>query len=163
MAKAPPPPLSSVERRKRLRRIRRIARKLGFHGTIEYRHTWSETGGAQFALGPTPADDILVVFAEAFERDSDPDDFSLEAIIAHERGHQLLRRESKLSRMVTTKIGTVSEEILASLIGSLIAEKEEDREVLYYKALFDMVTRGMDLAQAVRLVDDLRSLLEKIL
>jgi hypothetical protein len=109
-------------------------------------------------LGPTPAHDTLVVFAEAFERDTDPEDFSLDAIIAHERGHQLLRRDSKLARMVTTTIGAASEEILASLI----AANDEDREVLYYKALFDMVARGMDLAHAVRLVDDLRSLLEKI-
>jgi hypothetical protein len=71
-------------------------------------------------------------------------------------------REAEAS-VVTTKIGAVSEEILASLIGSLIADAEEDREVLYYKALFDMVARGMDLARAIGVVDDLRYLLEKIL
>jgi hypothetical protein len=111
-------------------------------------------------FGPTLAQDTLVVFAEAFERDANPEDFSLEAILAHERGHQLLRRDSKLSRLVTPKIGPASEEILASLIGSLVAAREEDREVLYYKALFELAARGMAMTPAVRLVDELRSLLE---
>jgi hypothetical protein len=36
------------------------------------------------------------VYAEAFERDNDPDDFRLEALIAHECGHQRLHRDPKL-------------------------------------------------------------------
>jgi hypothetical protein len=39
-------------------------------------------------LAVTQEQDVLVVFADAFSRDGDPDDFSLEAIIAHERDKQ---------------------------------------------------------------------------
>lgn len=163
MRQKPPALLSVEEHDERLRRIRRVARKLGFGGSVEYRHTWSGTGGAQFCAGSTPADDLLRVFAEAFERDAAPDDFSLEAIVAHERGHQLLRRDAKLARMVANKISALSEEILASLIGSLIADRERDREVLYYKALFEMIVRGVDSGNAVRLAGDLCSVLERIL
>jgi hypothetical protein len=35
---------------------------------------------AQYGRGSTPEDDMLTVYAEAFERDADPDDFALEAI-----------------------------------------------------------------------------------
>jgi hypothetical protein len=163
VTKRAPIPLSAEEHGKRLQRIEQIAARLGFLGRIEYQHAWSAAGGAQFQLGMTPGQDALLVFAEAFERDQDPEDFSLEAILAHERGHQLLSRSSKLSRMIAGKISPVSEEVLASLVGSMIAESEHDREVLYQKALFDMVTKGMDLARALRLADGLRFVLERIL
>jgi hypothetical protein len=51
---------------------------------VEYRHVYSQTGGAQYGRGNTPEEDLLTVYAEAFERDADPQDFSLEAMIAHE-------------------------------------------------------------------------------
>ncbi|HEV3309604.1 MAG TPA: hypothetical protein VG815_03700 [Chloroflexota bacterium] len=41
--------------------------------------------------------------------------------MAHERGHQLLSRDSKLSRMIAGKISALSEEVLASL--RLVLEK----------------------------------------
>ena len=162
MTKPPPTPLSAEEHGKRLQRIQQISRRLGFHGRAEYQHAWGGTGGAQFRLGETASRDVLVVYAEAFTRDEDPEDFSLEAILAHERGHQLLSHGSRLSRMISGKIGTLSEEVLASLVGSVIAEDENDREILYQKALFELVMTGVDLARALQLADDLRFVLENI-
>jgi len=57
----------------------------------------------------------------------------------------------------------VSDEILASLIGSLIAQEEKDRQVLYYKALYEAVSRGVDLPRAARLCRDICDLLEQVL
>ena len=37
-------------------------------------------------------EDLLIVYAEAFAKEADPEDFSLTAILAHERGHQILAR-----------------------------------------------------------------------
>ena len=51
--------------------------------------TFTAKRAAQYARGSTAHEDLLTVYAEAFERDADPEDFSLEAILAHERGHQL--------------------------------------------------------------------------
>ena len=101
--------------------------------------------------------------ADAFERDADPHDFSLEAILAHERGHQLIVWHSQLSRILAKGIELVSEEILASLIGSLIVESEQDRRDLYYKALYEAVAHGIDSTHAIRLLHELRLLLEKAL
>src|SRR5439155_18851823 len=125
------------------------------------RHALSRTRGAQYAVGSTPDDDLLVVFAEAFLRDADPEDFSLEAILAHERGHQLLVREPKLRG--ARALSFTSEEILASLIGSLAAEKDNDREDLYDKALFEVVRSGVESPRVVRLLHGLRLLLEAAL
>jgi hypothetical protein len=136
---------------------------MGFQGKVEYRHVFSDTGGAQYGIGPEPEQDLLVVFAEAFERDAAADDFSLEAIVAHERGHQVLVRHPRLFSLRQKGISLVSEEVLASLIGSLIAEAEPDRQVLYYKALYEVMARGTEVAQAVNLLHELRSLLEKAL
>ena len=69
-----PTPITDAERTARLRRIRTIARRFGFVGRVEYRHVFSGTGGAQFGLGPSPDHDLIVVFAEAFIRDSAADD-----------------------------------------------------------------------------------------
>lgn len=87
-----PPVISSAERASRLRRARRIARNFGFIGRVEYRHVFSGSGGAQFGLALDREQDLLVVDAEAFLRDADIDDFWLEAMIAHERGHQIVCR-----------------------------------------------------------------------
>jgi len=88
-------PISVMEERRRWRRIRRLAKQLGFEGELEYRHTMSRTGGAQYQIGSMAELDRLVVFALAFQRDADPEDFSLTAILAHERRHQLLHRHSR--------------------------------------------------------------------
>src|SRR5437764_808242 len=93
---------------------------MGFAGRIEYRHESSKAGGAQYGLGVSDEADTLIVYAGAFERDADPDDFSLEAIIAHERGHQLVARHPRLRRNLPATWSDVAEEIVASLLGSLI-------------------------------------------
>lgn len=107
--------------------------------------------------------DLLVVDAQAFQRDADPSDFSLEAIIAHERGHQLLARRPILSRMTASGISPVSEEILASLLGSIIAAKNKDRRDLFAKAVVEAVTHGMNAEHAVAVLHELRGNLEKTL
>ena len=89
MASPSPQPIGPAEARRRRSVARRSARALGFVGQVEYRHVYSQSGGAQDGRGAEASTDLLTVDAEAFDRDADPDDFSLSAIIAHERGHQL--------------------------------------------------------------------------
>jgi hypothetical protein len=112
----PPRPLSAAELRARRNRVLRIARRLGFTGRVEYRHVSTTSGGAQYGSGPTPQEDLLVVYAKAFERDADPNDFSLEAMIAHERGHQLCRRHARLGPVIGVRLSMISEEFVASLL-----------------------------------------------
>src|SRR5438552_15815836 len=90
MPPLPLKPVSAAELLARQRRVSEIGGRFGFVGRFEYRHLRSQTGGAQFGLDNAPAEDVLNVYAEAFERDADPEDFSMEAIIAHESVHQLL-------------------------------------------------------------------------
>lgn len=160
MANAQPQPISSAEERRRLRRVSKIARSLGFVGRIEYRHAVSGTGGGQFRGATESPDDLLIVDAQAFARDLDPDDFSLEAIIAHERGHQLVFRRPVLRRMMNAGISAVSEEILASLIGSIISRDERDRQTLHGKAVYEAIQHGMNPDHAVECMFRLRKLLE---
>jgi hypothetical protein len=124
---------------------------------------FSSAGGPQYGLGTTPTDDLLIVYAEAFVRDADPTDFSLEALVAHERGHQLLWRHSRLRRMLAARLTPVTEEILSSLLGSVIAGDPADREALVLKALAEAVRRGMAPKRAVVVVDELRRCLEEAL
>ena len=112
-----PDPISAVELEARLRRVMAVSVDLGFVGSVEYRHVYSRTGGAQYCIGPSADDDIMVLYAEAFERDADPADFNLEALIAHECGHQRLHRDQKY-RLVMEKFPENFEEILASLVGA---------------------------------------------
>ena len=88
-------PISAEELETRHRRVMSISVDLGFVGSVEYRHVYSRSGGAQYGIGPSADDDIMVLYAEAFERDADPADFNLEALIAHECGHQRLHRDQK--------------------------------------------------------------------
>jgi len=163
MARHQPGPISADERRARLRRAAEVARRLGFKGRVEYRHVFSTAGGAQYGVGPSPATDLLIVYADAFQRDADPDDFSLEAIIAHERGHQFVCRHRRLQRLLSGRHSTASEEILASVVGSLLVEADADREALALKAMADAVQCGMAVEEAARLVGQLRSCLESLL
>lgn len=123
----------------------------------------SGSGGAQYGIGLTEDHDRLVVFAKAFDRDEQGDDFSLEAIIAHERGHQMIIRDPRLRDKLARELSQASEEILASLIGSVITQRELDQEMLFYKGVFDAVHRGMELSHAARLLATLRQILESIL
>jgi hypothetical protein len=82
MAPPSPGPLTPAERRARRNRAAQIARWLEFVGNVEYRHVYSQTGGAQYCRGTTPEEDLLILYAEAFDRDAD--DFSLKAMISHD-------------------------------------------------------------------------------
>ena len=156
-----PDPIDALETRRRRDAIRRLARSVGFVGRVEYRHEYSQTGGAQYARGVNG--DSIVVYAEAFVRDADPDDFSLLAIIAHERGHQLLAREPRLfDRMANISLN--AEEVLASLLGALVLEPGDDRDALIAKATVEVLSAGNTSAEAaVGLIQDLWNLLEALL
>src|SRR5579862_381804 len=142
MATSEPRPVTAAERRARQRRVARLARGLGFVGHIEYRHVHSQTGGAQYGRGSAAEEDLLTVYAEAFERDADPNDFSLAAIIAHERGHQLLARHPGIAKRSEGRISVASDEILASLLGAMICANDADREALVAKATAELVNHG---------------------
>ncbi len=131
-------------------------------GRVEYRHVYSRTGGAQYGRGSTPGEDLLTVYAEAFDRDSDPDDFSLEAILAHERGHQLLARHPRIARHVAG-LSEGSEEILASLLGAMTCSDETDRGALLAKATAELLDRGPSAEAASRQLQELWDLLEALL
>lgn len=137
-----PNPLSPSKRRVRQSRVARLAKSFGFLGRIEYRHVYSQSGGAQYGRGPTVEEDILTVYAEAFERDANPDDFSLAAIIAHERGHQLLARHPRIGPRLGAGITLAAEEVLASLIGSMVCGAGRDRDSLVSKATAERLQRG---------------------
>jgi hypothetical protein len=108
---------------------------LSFVGRVEYCHVYSQTGAAQYGRGGTPNEDLLTVYAEAFDFDADPEDFWLGAILAHERGHQLLARHPRIAkRVAAASISAGSEEILASLLGAMHCPAEADRDALVAKA-----------------------------
>jgi hypothetical protein len=158
-----PRPLTAAERRARRERAARIARGLGFVGKIEYRHVYSQTGGAQYGRARVVAEDLLIVYAEAFDRDVDPDDFSLAAIVAHEVGHQLLARHPRISKIVEGRISLDSEEILASLLGGLICTSETDRQALVAKATAELLNHGEPLDIAMDKLQELWDLFEETL
>ena len=112
-------PISATEMEARLCRIVAISAGLGVIGSVEYRHVHSQSGGAQYCIGPSADDDIMVVDAEAFERDADPQDFRLDAMIAHECGHQRLLRDPRLIPLAVRFPGEDYEETLASLMFNL--------------------------------------------
>jgi PAS domain-containing protein len=158
-----PAPISERDRKRRVQRIRRIAQEFGFVGQVEYRHLFSRTGGASYGQASTEADDLLTVYAEAFERDADPDDFSLEAMIAHEMGHQMLARHPLIARRVAGRISRDSEEILASILGALICKDAIDRHTLVDKAAVELLGYGVPdesvERQVLSLLDQLGELL----
>jgi hypothetical protein len=162
MAAPSPGPLTAAERRARRSRTARIARRLGFVGNVEYRHLYSQTGGAQYCRGNTPEEDLLTVYAEAFERDADPNDFSLEAMIAHERGHQVLARHPRLSALLASA-SPAAEEVLASLLGAVVLEPGPNRDALLDKAAFELVSRGATAETAERVIANLWNLFGRLL
>lgn len=162
MAARPPDPITPAEARRRRGHVLRLARSLGFVGRVEYRHVYSQTGGAQYGRGAGEGGDLLTVFAEAFERDAEPDDFSLRAVVAHERGHQLLARHPQLSARLAG-VSLAAEEVLASLLGALVLGPGPDRDALVAKALTEVLVGGRDPADAVRLIGDLWGTLEELL
>src|SRR5438445_2430051 len=119
MASPSPQPIGPAEARRRRSVVLRLARAVGFLGRVEYRHVYSQSGGAQYGRGAAAGSDLLTVYAEAFDRDAEPNDFSLLAIIAHERGHQLVARHPRLS-VILTSVSAAAEEVLASLFGAVV-------------------------------------------
>jgi hypothetical protein len=156
-------PISSAEFDARLDRVVAIARGLGFVGEVHYRHGNTTSGGATYCLAPAIEQDTLIVYAAAFSRDASGDDFSLEAIIAHERGHQLLYRNERLLRVRPKEMSETTEEVLASLVGSLIVQNDRDGELLEMKALFELMKFGIKMSDALQLVKKNLRLLEGIL
>ncbi len=118
--------------------------------------------GAQYGRGAEVGTDLLTVYAEAFDRDADPEDFSLSAIIAHERGHQLLARHPRLSVSLAT-VSPGAEEVLASLLGALVLKPGPDRDALRQKAAFDLLQRGSTAGMATRVIENLWELLGRLL
>ena len=155
-------PVTDAVLRIRQRRVARIASTFGFVGTVEYRHEFSKSGGAQYRRLQSPSNDSLVVYAEAFEREAEGD-FSLEAMIAHERGHQLIVRHPRISRNLPVSWSNAAEEIIASIIGSLLVSRKVDSENLLLKATFDATEDGIEYNRALLLISEIRGILEKML
>jgi hypothetical protein len=162
MPSGQPEPITADEHRRRRRRVEKIARSLGFVGRVEYRHVISGSGGAQIKFGKSIDEDLLIVDVQAFQRDANPEDFTLEAMIAHERGHQIIVRVPIFQRLFAKGISPVAEEVLASLMGSIIAADEHDRVSLRAKADFDAVRHGMKPDRAVVVLDQMRSIMESL-
>lgn len=154
MAPSSPDPLTPPELRRRRGRVLRVARAVGFVGRIEYRHVYSQTGGAQYGRGVGEAGDLLTVYAEAFDRDADPDDFSLRAIVAHERGHQLLARHPRLAARAAG-VSPAAEEVMASVLGAMVLGPRPDRDALLAKAAAEVLAGGTAPEDAVRLIQNL--------
>jgi hypothetical protein len=123
---------------------------------------YSQSGGAQYGRGAEADTDLLTVYTEAFDRDADPEDFSLSAIIAHERGHQVLARHPRLSVLLASA-SPAAEEVLASLLGALILEPGPDRDTLLDKAAFELVSRGATAETAERVITNLWDQLGRLL
>ena len=136
---------------------------MGFVGRVEYRHVYSRSGGGQYVQGGSPDEDQLIAYAEAFEKDSDPEDYSLESIVAHERGHQILARHPRVASLVAGRISMIGEEVLASVIGALLSPTAADRHNLLSKAVFELVIRGEDKDVAERQIFNLRDILEQVI
>ena len=74
--------------------------------------------------------DLLRVYAEAFELDANPKEFSLNAILTHERGHQLVVRHPRIMALLAGRINDDAEEIVASVLGAIICGNRRDVRVL---------------------------------
>ena len=159
MTPRPPDPIAPAEARRRRDRVRRLARGVGFVGRVEYRHEYSRSGGARYGQGADDAGDLLTVYAEAFDRDADPDDFSLRDIVAHERGHQLVARHPRLAAQFVG-VSAAAEEVLASLLGARVLRPGPDRDALLEKAAFDVLRGGVAADAAARVVRNLWDQLE---
>ncbi len=104
----------------------------------------------------------MVLYAEAFERDANPADFNLEALIAHECGHQRLHRDQKYW-LVMEKFPENFEEILASLVGALLLGESESSETLVWKATMELGNLGVSPESVTRFIDRLQKLLRSCL
>ena len=106
--------------------------------------------------------DELRVFAEAFDRDQNGQDFSLAAMVAHECGHQRLFRDPQLAAIGRKLTGQIFEEVLASLIGSCLVSDARDRQHLVWKATADLSMMRLSSASVGRTIEQLRVLLKEL-
>ena len=136
-----PMPITEAERLRRRRRILKIARTLGFVGRVEYRHAESPSGGASYTRGDGDSSDLLTVYARGFERNANPFDFPLQAMIAHERGHQLIARDPALMN-IFRGITLQEEEVIASILGAIVVGNINDHDLLIAKASVDLLATG---------------------
>jgi len=157
-----PDPIPPAEVRRRRVRAVRVARSLGFVGRVEYRHVYAPTSGAQYGRGSEAGGDLLWLSAEAFERDATGNDFSLRAIIAHERGHQLLARHPRFETRLAGMPAAV-EEMLASLIGARLVGAGADRDTLVDKAAGDLLDAGVTAATTALQIERWWALLGELL
>ena len=81
----------------------------------------------------------------------------------HECGHQVAVRNSTLKRWLHGELPVASEEVLASIIGSLLVFEVEDHNDLAMKAIHDVIRCGVKREKAKEVVMNLRSVLEAIL
>ena len=63
MASASPQPIGPAEARRRRSVALGLARAVGFVGRVEYRHVYSQSGGAQYGRGAEAGSDLLTVYA----------------------------------------------------------------------------------------------------
>jgi len=158
-----PKPISDAEHRKRHQRIAEISNALGFAGKAEYCHAYTRSGGAQYCLGPSANDDIMILYAEAFDRDADPEDFPLEAIVAHEVGHQKLHRDPKFREVMRQLGGADFEEILASLVGCVLLGDGVPARLLLCRAVAELGDRHISGKEALRIAERLIRVMEQLL
>ena len=158
-----PPPISTIELKRREHLVKELAARLGFRGRVQYLHVLSQSGGAQFGLGRTIEEDVLAVYAEAFLRDADPRDFSLPAIVAHECGHQVIFRHRAFRVWASGNLPEAAEEVVASIIGALLVEAAEDHDALMDKAFDEAMICGLHPHRAKAFVNNLKLILEALL
>jgi len=85
------------------------------------------------------------------------------AVGTGEAAAELLARHPRLTRLTQPIVAWVTEEILASLLGSLLVENEKDQKDLLLKAAGEAADRGMDAQRASLFLTRLREILEKYL
>ena len=158
-----PEPILPEEHAARLLRISAIARSLGYQGKLEYRHLHSQSGGAQYCIGPAADDDIMVLYAKAFERDADPEEFNLDALIAHECGHHRLHRDPKFQPVREQYPGDDYEEILASFIGAFLLGESVSGEALLWRVSAELSDMGMSNEDVVLTMVRLQQTVEPLL
>ena len=156
-----PEPISAKDADARLARIIAISVQLGFTGSVQYRHVYSQSGGAQYCIGPTADDDIMVVYAEAFEFDADPEEYNLDAMIAHECGHQRIIRNPKVRGIWAKFPSAAFEEVLASLVGAVLLGDTASARTLVWRAATELSDMGMPDSGAVLLVERVKHFLEE--
>jgi len=74
-----------------------------------------------------------------------------------------LLRVKRLARVCSGRIALSSEEVLASLVGSLLVQAPIDRHNLLLKAVVEVLNVGVPPDKAEDLVIELRSILEQLL